>query len=122
MRRVLLAVLVLAPLAAPVRAQVDFFAIRKSFALYGAVYETLASEYVDAIDAEALMRSGIGAMTGSLDPYTVYYDEATAAASRLQQGGDVGGEGGQPIGPQRPCFSVDQKGRADLDDDAARVA
>ena len=93
MRRVLLAVLVLAPLAAPVRAQVDFFAIRKSFALYGAVYETLASEYVDAIDAEALMRSGIGAMTGSLDPYTVYYDEATAAASRLQQGGDVGGAG-----------------------------
>ena len=39
------------------------------------------------------MRSGIGAMTGTLDPYTVYYDEATAAASRLQQGGDVGGVG-----------------------------
>ena len=93
MRSVLLA-LALVPLAAPVAAQgVDFFAIRKSVGIYGAVYEALASEYVDAIDAEALMRSGIGAMTGSLDPYTVYYDEATAAASRLQQGGDVGGVG-----------------------------
>ena len=92
MRRLALAVLVL--LAASAEAQeVDYFAIRKSFGLYGAVYEILASEYVDAIDAEALMRSGIGAMTGSLDPYTVYYDEATAAASRLQQGGDVGGVG-----------------------------
>ena len=98
MRSVLLA-LVLAPLAVPVAVApaaaqgVDYFAIRKSVGLYGAVYEALASEYVDAIDAEALMRSGIGAMTGSLDPYTVYYDEATAAASRLQQGGDVGGVG-----------------------------
>ena len=92
MRRLALAVLVL--LASSAEAQeVDYFAIRKSFGLYGAVYEILASEYVDAIDAEALMRSGIGAMTGSLDPYTVYYDEATAAASRLQQGGDVGGVG-----------------------------
>ncbi|MGB3543083.1 S41 family peptidase, partial [Rubrivirga sp.] len=72
---------------------VDFYALRKSFELYGTVYETLASEYVDAVDAEGLMRSGIGAMTGALDPYTVYYDEATAAASRLQQGGDVGGVG-----------------------------
>ncbi len=91
MRRLVLAALVLATAA---QAQdVDYFAVRKSFGLYGAVYEILASEYVDAIDAEALMRSGIGAMTGTLDPYTVYYDEATAAASRLQQGGDVGGVG-----------------------------
>ncbi len=92
MRRLVLSVLVV--LSAGAQAQdVDYFAIRKSVGLYGAVYEALASEYVDAIDAEALMRSGIGAMTGSLDPYTVYFDEATAAASRLQQGGDVGGVG-----------------------------
>ncbi|MGB3544654.1 MAG: S41 family peptidase, partial [Rubrivirga sp.] len=78
----LLALVLLAPTS---RAQdVDFYALRKSFELYGTVYETLASEYVDAVDAEGLMRSGIGAMTGALDPYTVYYDEATAAASRLQ--------------------------------------
>ena len=93
MRRLLLAALVCLPGLAHAQAEADFFAIRKSFGLFGALYEALASEYVDPIDAERLMRTGIGAMTDALDPYTVYYDEATAAASRLQQQGDVGGVG-----------------------------
>lgn len=93
MRPILLAVLLGAALPAAAQDEPDFFAIRKSFGLFGSIYETLASEYVDALDAEQLMRTGIGAMTDALDPYTVYYDEATAAASRLQQGGDVGGVG-----------------------------
>ena len=88
----LVLVLALAPPAAA-QAEGDLFAIRKSFGLFGSIYEALASEYVDAVDAERLMRTGIGAMTDALDPYTVYYDEATAAASRLQQQGDVGGVG-----------------------------
>ncbi|MDT0630142.1 S41 family peptidase [Rubrivirga sp. S365] len=88
----LLLLLALAPPAAA-QAEGDLFAIRKSFGLFGSIYEALASEYVDAVDAERLMRTGIGAMTNALDPYTVYYDEATAAASRLQQQGEVGGVG-----------------------------
>ena len=93
--RRLAALTFLLALAPPVAAQAegDLFAIRKSFGLFGTIYEALASEYVDAVDAERLMRTGIGAMTDALDPYTVYYDEATAAASRLQQQGDVGGVG-----------------------------
>ncbi len=93
MRRLLLAVLVSLPAVASAQSEPDFFAIRKSFGLFGTIYETLASEYVDPVDAERLMRTGIGAMTDALDPYTVYYDEATTAASRLQQQGDVGGVG-----------------------------
>ncbi len=93
MRRLFLAVLVALPVLAHAQDDADFFAIRKSFGLYGSIYETLASEYVDPIDAERLMRTGISAMTDALDPYTVYYDEATTAASRLQQQGDVGGVG-----------------------------
>ena len=92
-RRLALVALVLAPLAPASAQEVDFFSVRKGFGLYGAVYEALASEYVDAVDPQALMRTGVGAMTNSLDPYTVYYDEAAAAAGRLQQGGDVGGVG-----------------------------
>ena len=92
-RRLALVALVLAPLAPASAQEVDFFSVRKGFGIYGAVYEALASEYVDAVDPQALMRTGIGAMTNSLDPYTVYYDEAAAAAGRLQQGGDVGGVG-----------------------------
>ena len=93
--RLLAALVLLLAVAPPVAAQAegDLFAIRKSFGLFGSIYEALASEYVDAVDAERLMRTGIGAMTDALDPYTVYYDEATAAASRLQQQGDVGGVG-----------------------------
>lgn len=93
MRHLLLAALICLPVAASAQADADFFAIRKSFGLFGTIYETLASEYVDPVDAERLMRTGIGAMTDALDPYTVYYDEATTAASRLQQQGDVGGVG-----------------------------
>jgi carboxyl-terminal processing protease len=93
LRRLVLAALVAAPVLANAQADADFYAIRKSFGLFGAIYETLASEYVDPVDAERLMRTGIGAMTDALDPYTVYFDEATAAAGRLQQQGDVGGGG-----------------------------
>lgn len=88
-----LAVLALAPAVSSAQGGGDLFAVRKNFALFGRIYEMLASEYVDAVDAERLMRTGIGAMTGALDPYTVFFDEATTAAGRLQQGRDVGGVG-----------------------------
>ena len=93
MRLAVLAVLVLAPTLAHAQTGGDLFAIRKNFALFGKIYETLASEYVDHVDAERLMRTGIAAMTGALDPYTVFFDEAATAAGRLQQGADVGGVG-----------------------------
>ena len=98
----LLAALLLAP--APRAQEADFFAIRKNFGLFGDLYQALASEYVDAIDAERLMRTGITAMTEALDPYTVFLDEGTAAAGRLRQQGGAGGvgavvevRGGQPV-------------------------
>ena len=94
MRRLaVLLALVLAPAVAQAQTGGDLFAVRKNFALFGRIYEALASEYVDPVDAERLMRTGIAAMNGALDPYTVYFDEATTAAGRLQQGADVGGVG-----------------------------
>ncbi len=93
MRRLALAALVLAPGLVQAQTGDDLFAVRKNFALFGRIYELLASEYVDPVDPERLMRTGITAMTGQLDPYTVFFDEATTAAGRLQQGADVGGVG-----------------------------
>ena len=95
------AVLLALTLAAPsVRAQTatalsgdDLFAVRKNVALFGEIYRALAAEYVDHVDAERMMRAGIASMTGELDPYTVFFDEATTAAGRFQQGRDVGGVG-----------------------------
>ena len=89
---VLLAVLILLPLA-PEAQEADLFAVRKNFGLFADLYAALASEYVDPVDAEQLMRTGIAAMTETLDPYTVFFDEATTSAGRLQQSGDVGGAG-----------------------------
>ncbi|MFN3596177.1 MAG: S41 family peptidase, partial [Rubricoccaceae bacterium] len=71
----------------------DFFAIRKNFTLFARLYETLAAEYVDPLDAERFMRTGIAAMTGALDPYTVFLDEAAGADIRLQQQRQVGTTG-----------------------------
>ncbi len=87
------AVLLVGLTAVAAAADDDLFAVRKNFTLFGRIYETLASEYMDPVDPERLMRTGIGAMTAALDPYTVFFDEATAAQGRLQQGQDVGGVG-----------------------------
>ncbi|MEL6616013.1 MAG: S41 family peptidase, partial [Bacteroidota bacterium] len=92
MRRLALIALALLPLA-PEAQESDLFAVRKSFDLFADLYAALASEYVDPVDAEALMRTGISAMTETLDPYTVFFDEATTTEGRLQQSGDVGGAG-----------------------------
>ncbi|HIG75906.1 MAG TPA: S41 family peptidase [Bacteroidetes bacterium] len=90
-----LALLTLAPLAAPPAAaqDADLFAVRKNFGLFAELYATLAGEYVDPVDAEALMRTGLSAMLGELDPYTVFFDEAVTTDGRLSQSGEVGGAG-----------------------------
>ena len=97
MRPFSLALLLLAPLAAsPLSAHAqdgDLFAVRKNFDLFADLYAALAGEYVDPVDAEALMRTGIAAMMETLDPYTVFFDEATTTAGRLSQSGGVGGAG-----------------------------
>ena len=87
-----LAVLVLWPLA-PAAQEADLFAVRKNFGLFAELYQTLAGEYVDPVDAERLMRTGISAMIESLDPYTFFYDEAVTSEGRLRESGDVGGAG-----------------------------
>lgn len=57
----------------------DFFALRKNFRIFGALYEEVVSEYVDDVDSERLMRTGIDAMLQRLDPYTAFLDEADHA-------------------------------------------
>lgn len=57
----------------------DFFALRKNFQIFGALYEEVVSEYVDDVDSERLMRTGIDAMLERLDPFTTFLDEADHA-------------------------------------------
>ncbi|HLA63428.1 MAG TPA: S41 family peptidase, partial [Rhodothermales bacterium] len=71
----------------------DYFAIRKSITLFGRLYEELATGYVDAPDAERLMRVGMDAMLASTDPYTVLFDEAATEDMEIQTRGQYGGVG-----------------------------
>jgi carboxyl-terminal processing protease len=71
----------------------DFFALRKNFQIFGALYEELVAEYVDPVDVERLMRSGIDAMLDRLDPYTAFLDEADHADLDILTRGRYGGVG-----------------------------
>ncbi len=71
----------------------DFFALRKNFEIFGAVYEELVTGYVDDLDAARVMRTGLEAMLEDLDPYTVFYDEADNADIDILTRGKYGGVG-----------------------------
>lgn len=71
----------------------DYFAIRKNFTIFGRLYEELAAAYVDPLEAEQLMRTGIDAMLATLDPYTVFIDEADNEDIDIITRGRYGGVG-----------------------------
>uniref|UniRef100_UPI001FB4EBAD S41 family peptidase n=1 Tax=Rhodothermus marinus TaxID=29549 RepID=UPI001FB4EBAD len=70
-----------------------FFALQKHFRIFGALYETLVTDYIDPIDPGRLMRKGIDAMLAELDPYTTFFDEADRGEIELLTRGRYGGVG-----------------------------
>lgn len=71
----------------------DFFALRKNFQIFGSIYEQLVTDYVDELNPETLMRSGIEAMLANLDPYTNFFDEADNGDIEIMTRGRYGGVG-----------------------------
>ncbi len=71
----------------------EFFAIRKNFQIFGALYEELISNYVDDLNPEQVMRAGIESMLDDLDPYTVFIDEANNIDIDILTRGRYGGIG-----------------------------
>ena len=71
----------------------DLFELRKNFRIFGAVYEELVTGYVQPVDPEHLMRTGVEAMLGELDPYTTFLDEAENADINMITEGRYGGVG-----------------------------
>ena len=71
----------------------EFFALRKNFQIFSAIYEELVGSYVDPIDPETLMRSGIEAMLQDLDPYTTFIDESDNGDIDIITRGRYGGVG-----------------------------
>jgi len=70
-----------------------YFEIAKNLEIFTSVYKELNTHYVDELDPNTLMRTGIDAMMNSLDPYTVYYSESQVESYRLNTDSKYNGLG-----------------------------
>ena len=52
------------------------FNVAKNMDIFNAIYKNLDLTYVDTLNADEVIGTGINAMLGSLDPYTTYYPES----------------------------------------------
>lgn len=69
------------------------FEISKNLEIFSNVYKELNTWYVDELDPNQLMRTGIDAMLASLDPYTNYFSESQIESYRYQTEGRYDGVG-----------------------------
>lgn len=70
-----------------------YFLIKKNFSIFSKAYENVALEYVDQVDPETLMRTGLDAMMETLDPYTVVYNESQNEQAEILSRGNYAGVG-----------------------------
>ncbi|MBI5020516.1 MAG: S41 family peptidase [Ignavibacteriales bacterium] len=70
-----------------------FFKINKSIDVFGRVYKEIALNYVDEVDPEKFMESGIDGLLSTLDPYSTFISETEAEEVELITVGKYGGIG-----------------------------
>ncbi len=63
-----------------------YFEISKNIEIFTNVYKELNTWYVDDLDPATVMRQGINAMVGSLDPFTNYFSESQIEGYRQSEG------------------------------------
>lgn len=71
----------------------NYFEITKNLDIFATMFKELDMYYVDEVDPEKLIRTGIDAMLNSLDPYTTFYSEEDMEGYRMQTTGKYGGIG-----------------------------
>lgn len=71
----------------------NYFAIIKNLDIFASLYKELNSYYVDELNPNTLIKTGIDAMLGSLDPYTNYIPEDQIENYRTMTTGEYGGIG-----------------------------
>ena len=79
----LLVVLLLGTSAGVINEKDKYFEIAKNLEIFTSVYKELNTHYVDDLDPNTVMRTGIDAIMNSLDPYTVYYSESQVESYRI---------------------------------------
>lgn len=70
-----------------------FFRINKSIDIFGRVYREITLNYVDEVDPEKFMESGINGMLSTLDPYTNFINASEGDEVELITTGRYGGIG-----------------------------
>jgi len=70
-----------------------FFQIKQNFTVFSEVYQEVTLRYVDEVDPQTLLRTGIDAMLESLDPYTVLIDQAEQQSLEILTRGSYAGVG-----------------------------
>ena len=70
-----------------------YFEISKNIEIFSNLYKELNTYYVDVVDPAQLMRTGIDAMLGSLDPFTNYISESQIEHYRFLNQGKYDGVG-----------------------------
>lgn len=80
-------------IAAGFRMADEYFEISRNLEIFGTVYKTLHTDYVDELKPGEMMKTGIDAMLNSLDPYTNYFTESQAEDAMIRQSGEYGGIG-----------------------------
>lgn len=92
MKKIWLTVLIITFIA-PLFSQSREFRTAKSLEVQMAVLRELSALYVDSINIEKLIKTGMDAMLESLDPYTVFIPEEEEENLRLMTTGSYGGIG-----------------------------
>ena len=67
--------------------------VAKNLEIFNAIYKNLDLMYVDTLDANTVIGTGINAMLRSLDPYTEYYPEEKQKDLKLLMTGKYAGIG-----------------------------
>ncbi|OEK07200.1 S41 family peptidase [Roseivirga misakiensis] len=70
-----------------------YFEILKNLDIFATMYKEVNANYVDDINPNTIMETGIDAMLATLDPYTVYYPEDQIEDVRTENTGQYGGIG-----------------------------
>ena len=71
----------------------DYFEVSKNLDIFSSLYKEVNTYYVDNVDPDKMMRTGINAMLESLDPYTNYISESDIENFKFQTTGRYGGIG-----------------------------
>jgi carboxyl-terminal processing protease len=70
-----------------------YFEIARNLDVFASLFKEVNNNYVDEVNPNVLMRTGIDAMLASLDPYTNYIPEDEIENYRTQNTGQYGGIG-----------------------------